>query len=41
MSGAKEALQKHIQEAKQYLKQTSLNINLLIEITDLVASRDH
>jgi geranylgeranyl diphosphate synthase, type II len=41
MSGAKEALQKHIKEAKLYLKQTNLNTNLLIEITDLVATRNH
>jgi geranylgeranyl diphosphate synthase, type II len=41
MDGAKKALQNHILKAKQYLKQTSLNTNLLQEITDLVASRDH
>jgi geranylgeranyl diphosphate synthase type II len=41
MSGAKNALQKHIQEAKQYLNRTNLNTNLLLEITDLVATRDH
>ncbi|HJV31140.1 MAG TPA: farnesyl diphosphate synthase [Bacillales bacterium] len=41
MEGAKKALQIHIQKAKQFLNQTSLNTNLLMEITDLVASRDH
>ncbi|MCQ6278034.1 polyprenyl synthetase family protein [Bacillus sp. EB600] len=41
MAGAKEALKKHIQAAKQYLQKTSLNTNILLEITDLVASRDH
>lgn len=41
MAGAKEALHQHIQAAKQYLIQSNLNTNLLFEITDLVASRDH
>lgn len=41
MAGAKEALEKHIQAAKQFLQKTSLNTNILLEITDLVASRDH
>ncbi|MDP4085590.1 MAG: polyprenyl synthetase family protein [Bacillota bacterium] len=41
MAGAKNALQNHIQEAKRYLQQSNLNIGLLTEITDLVASRDH
>jgi geranylgeranyl diphosphate synthase type II len=41
MAGAKEALANHIQDAKQYLQKTSLNTNILLEITDLIASRDH
>jgi geranylgeranyl diphosphate synthase type II len=41
MAGAKEALAAHIQEAKQYLMKTNLNTAILLEITDLVASRDH
>lgn len=41
VDGAKEALDTHIREAKHYLKKTNLNTNILLEITDLVASRDH
>lgn len=41
MEGAKEALNQHIQAAKQNLKKTNLNTNILLEITDLVATRDH
>ena len=41
MLGAKEALQKHLETSKQYLHKTGLNINLLSEIADLVAARDH
>lgn len=41
MDGAKDALQNHILEAKRYLKLTNLNTNILSEITDLVAARDH
>jgi geranylgeranyl diphosphate synthase type II len=41
MDGAKEALNQHIKSAKQYLNNTSLNTQVLLEITDLVASRDH
>ena len=41
MEGTKEALQKHLDMAKQYLEKTGLNINLLKEIAELVASRDH
>ena len=41
MEGAKEALQKHLDLAKQYLEKTGLNINLLKEIAELIASRDH
>ncbi|MDQ6599588.1 polyprenyl synthetase family protein [Bacillus salipaludis] len=41
MDGAKKALHHHIDESKRYLKRTGLNTSLLIEITDLVASRDH
>ncbi|MFL6517287.1 MAG: polyprenyl synthetase family protein, partial [Bacillus sp. (in: firmicutes)] len=41
LKGATEALQKQIKLAKEYLGMTGLNTNLLMEITDLVASRDH
>jgi geranylgeranyl diphosphate synthase, type II len=41
MNGAKEELQKQLKLSKQYLEKTGLNINLLSEIADLVASRDH
>jgi geranylgeranyl diphosphate synthase, type II len=41
MDGAKEALQKHLEKSKQYLTKTGLDINLLSEIADLVAARDH
>jgi geranylgeranyl diphosphate synthase, type II len=41
MDGAKDALLNHILEAKRYLKLTNLNTNILSEITDLVAARDH
>lgn len=41
MDGAKKALENHIQEAKKYLRQTNLNTTILMEITDLIASRDH
>lgn len=41
MAGAKKMLNKHIEEAKQNLRMTGLNTNILSEITDLVASRDH
>ncbi|MEH7009890.1 polyprenyl synthetase family protein [Neobacillus niacini] len=41
MEGAKEALRKQLNFSKQYLEKTGLNIHLLTEIADLVASRDH
>ena len=41
MEGAKEALQGQLDLAKHYLEKTGLNINLLKEIADLIASRDH
>ncbi|XJZ26171.1 polyprenyl synthetase family protein [Bacillota bacterium Lsc_1132] len=41
MDGAKKALADHIQLAKEHLVKTNLKINILKEITDLVASRDH
>lgn len=41
MEGAKEELQKQLDLSKQYLEKTGLTINLLSEIADLVASRDH
>ena len=41
LEGAKEALNTQIQLAKKNLTNTGLNINLLMQITDLVASRDH
>ncbi|MED3562902.1 farnesyl diphosphate synthase [Bacillus xiapuensis] len=41
MEGAKKALQHHIDESKHYLERTGLSTTLLLELTDLVASRDH
>jgi geranylgeranyl diphosphate synthase type II len=41
IEGAKEALESHIEAAKEKLKETGLNTELLEAITDLVASRDH
>lgn len=41
MDGAKKALANHIRQAKEYLFQTQLKTNILNEITELVASRDH
>lgn len=41
MDGAKDALNTQINLAKNNLQKTGLNTNLLMEITDLVASRDH
>ncbi|MFE8702532.1 polyprenyl synthetase family protein [Cytobacillus sp. FJAT-54145] len=41
MEGAKLALNTQITKAKQALKETGLDTELLEEITDLVASRDH
>jgi len=41
IDGAKQALSKHIDMAKSSLKQTGLDTEVLEEITDLVASRDH
>jgi geranylgeranyl diphosphate synthase, type II len=41
MDGAKDALQTQLAQSKQYLEKTGLNINLLNEIADLIASRDH
>jgi geranylgeranyl diphosphate synthase, type II len=41
LEGARGALKQQIRLAKEYLQSTGLNINLLMEITDLVASRDH
>lgn len=41
MEGAKKALQKHLELSKAYLEKTGINTNLLSEIADLVASRDH
>ncbi|GHI01029.1 polyprenyl synthetase family protein [Neobacillus kokaensis] len=41
LDGAQAALQKHIVQAKGYLAETGLNTNLLLEITDLVATRNH
>ncbi|MBP3039751.1 polyprenyl synthetase family protein [Bacillaceae bacterium Marseille-Q3522] len=39
LAGAKQALQKHIGLAKQYLKKTEADTVLLEEITDLIANR--
>lgn len=41
LEGARDALERQIRLAKEYLKKTGLNTNLLVEITDLIASRDH
>jgi geranylgeranyl diphosphate synthase type II len=41
LEGASAALKKQINLSKEYLGMTGLNTNLLMEITDLVASRDH
>ncbi|WHY65650.1 polyprenyl synthetase family protein [Neobacillus sp. SuZ13] len=41
LEGATAALHKQINLSKKYLGMTGLNTNLLLEITDLVASRDH
>ncbi|WP_026563642.1 polyprenyl synthetase family protein [Bacillus sp. UNC41MFS5] len=41
LEGAAAALHKQINLSKKYLGMTGLNTNLLLEITDLVASRDH
>ncbi|SDM14178.1 polyprenyl synthetase family protein [Bacillus sp. OK048] len=41
MEGAKEALQGQLDLAKHYLEKSGLTINLLKEIADLIASRDH
>lgn len=41
MEGAKEALSRHIELAKEILAKTELKTGLLEEITDLVATRDH
>lgn len=41
MNGAKEALEYHISSAKEKLKETGLQTELLEEITDLIANRDH
>ncbi|ETI67382.1 polyprenyl synthetase family protein [Neobacillus vireti] len=41
LEGAKQALDKEINQAKVHLRKTGLQTNLLEEITDLIASRDH
>lgn len=41
LEGAKEALKTQINLAKENLQKLGLNTNLLMELTDLVASRDH
>ncbi|MFD2446004.1 polyprenyl synthetase family protein [Bacillus sp. CGMCC 1.16607] len=41
IEGAKKALQDHIKEAKRNLVESGLNTDLLAEITNLIASRDH
>jgi geranylgeranyl diphosphate synthase type II len=41
MEGAKKALKQQLDLSKQYLEETGLNIHLLKEIADLIASRDH
>lgn len=41
LEGARASLQKQIMLSKEHLTKTCLNTNLLNEITDLIASRDH
>lgn len=41
MEGAKKALRHQVDLSKQYLEKTGLNIHLLKEIADLIATRDH
>jgi geranylgeranyl diphosphate synthase, type II len=41
MQGAKKALRQHMDLSKQYLEKTGLNIHLLKDIADLIATRDH
>lgn len=41
LEGAKEALHQHIELAKNQLKATKLNVELLEAITDLIETRDH
>jgi geranylgeranyl diphosphate synthase type II len=41
LEGAKEALKTQINLAKENLQKLGLNTNLLMELTDLVAARDH
>jgi geranylgeranyl diphosphate synthase, type II len=41
IEGAKSELRKQLVMSKDYLEKTGLNTNLLIEIADLIASRDH
>jgi geranylgeranyl diphosphate synthase, type II len=41
LEGAYSALNKQINMAKEYLGKTKMNTDLLLEIIDLVATRDH
>ncbi|WP_245959506.1 polyprenyl synthetase family protein [Neobacillus piezotolerans] len=41
LEGAKNALESHIQRAKDELEQTGLETTLLLEITELIATRNH
>jgi geranylgeranyl diphosphate synthase type II len=41
MNGAKKALEREIENAKAVLSTTGLKTDILEEITNLVASRDH
>lgn len=41
IDGAKQALTKHIEQAKKKLDEANLNTSLLHEVTNLIASRDH
>ncbi|KAB2338973.1 polyprenyl synthetase family protein [Cytobacillus depressus] len=41
LDGAKEVLHSHIQQAKEKLRETGLNTELLEEITDLIETRNH
>nr|WP_239558750.1 farnesyl diphosphate synthase [Peribacillus deserti] len=41
LDGAKGKLHEHIQLAKQSLEKTNLDIEMLLQLTDLIAKRDH
>lgn len=41
LTGARQALNNHVNEAKRYLKESGLHTVILEEITDLIATRNH